>query len=131
MEATSQTLTKLSDISRHRLNVDEFNDAKDVDGEEEEYDTEAWEMLTKCFREVQSVLDRNRTLIQQVNKNHQSMLPDNLVKNVALIRDINHNISKISRLYSDLSVNICNIVRQRRALDLLESKNRNGKAERR
>ncbi|OIT34915.1 PREDICTED: protein EARLY FLOWERING 4-like [Nicotiana attenuata] len=126
MDATSQTLTKLSDISKHRLNVDEFNDVK-----EQEYDTEAWETLSKCFREVQSVLDRNRILIQQVNENHQSMLPYNLVKNVALIRDINHNISKISCLYSDLSVNFCNIVHQRRALDSMESKNYNGKAERR
>lgn len=122
IDATSQALTKLSDISKHRLNVDEFNDVK-----EEEYDTEAWETLGKCFPEVQSVLGRNRILIQQVNENHQSMLPDNLAKNVALIRDINHNISC---LYSDLSVNFCNIVHQRRALDSLESKNYNGKAER-
>ncbi|KAM3373967.1 protein EARLY FLOWERING 4 [Capsicum galapagoense] len=109
----------------------EFSGVKDVnvyesDGEEaEENDTEAWETISKYILEVQSVLDQNRVLIQQVNENHQSKLPDNLVKNVALIRDINSNISKVSRLYSNLSVDFCNIVHRRRALASSEStKNR-------
>ncbi|XP_024968452.1 protein EARLY FLOWERING 4-like isoform X2 [Cynara cardunculus var. scolymus] len=61
---------------------------------EEECDAEAWETLSKSFKEVQSVLDQNRLLIQQVNENHQSKIPDNMVKNVALIQEINGNISK-------------------------------------
>ncbi|KAH0667220.1 hypothetical protein MTR67_029369 [Solanum verrucosum] len=125
MDDTLQALKELSNLSHHPLNGGEFNGLNDVDGEEEEgYDTEAWETITKCFREVQSVLDQNRALIQQVNENHQSKLRDNLVKNVALIRDINSNISKVSRLYSDLSVDFCNIVHRRRELALFESKNR-------
>jgi hypothetical protein len=63
---------------------------------------------------VQSVLDHNRDLIQQVNANHQSKIPDNLVKNVSLIREINGNISKVMSIYSDLSVNFSNIVQERR-----------------
>ncbi|KAG5248532.1 protein EARLY FLOWERING [Salix suchowensis] len=65
--------------------------------EEEECDVEAWDTLSKSFKQVQSVLDdldRNRDLIQQVNSNHRSKIPDNLVKNVSLIREINGNISK-------------------------------------
>ncbi|KAL3336169.1 hypothetical protein AABB24_032088 [Solanum stoloniferum] len=125
MDDTLQALKELSNLSHHPLNGGEFNCLNDVDGEEEEeYDIEAWETITKCFREVQSVLDQNRALIQQVNENHQSKLRDNLVKNVALIRDINSNISKVSRLYSDLSVDFCNIVHRRRELALFESKNR-------
>ncbi|CAN4101044.1 unnamed protein product [Withania somnifera] len=120
-------LTKLSKLNRHRLKGGDFNGSKHVngdgDGDGEEEGTEAWEIITKCFREVQSLLDQNRVLIQQVNENHQSKLPDNLAKNVALIRDINNNISKVSRLYSNLSVDFCNIVHQRRALALYESKN--------
>ncbi|PHT46883.1 Protein EARLY FLOWERING 4 [Capsicum baccatum] len=114
----------------------EFSGVKDVnvyesDGEEaEENDTEAWETISKYTLEVQSVLDQNRVLIQQVNENHQSKLPDNLVKNVALIRDINSNISKVSRLYSNLSVDFCNIVHRRRALASSEStKNRDDNTE--
>ncbi|KAF9677895.1 hypothetical protein SADUNF_Sadunf08G0155500 [Salix dunnii] len=61
-----------------------------------------------------SVLDRNRDLIQQVNSNHRSKIPDNLVKNISLIREINGNISKVISIYSDLSVNFSNIVQERR-----------------
>ncbi|XP_059302108.1 protein EARLY FLOWERING 4-like [Lycium ferocissimum] len=112
------TLQFLSNLSDHRV---EFNDNEEQ--EEEVYDTEAWEAITKCFKEVQSVLDQNRVLIQQVNENHESKVPDNMVKNVALIRDINSNISKVSRLYSNLSRDFCNIVHQRRTQALCEPKN--------
>lgn len=89
-----QALTEHSNLSRHPLNDGECNSLNDVDDEEEEeYDTEAWETITMYFREVQSVLDKNRAVIQQVNKNHQSELQHNLVKNIALIRDMNSNMS--------------------------------------
>ena len=85
------------------------------DNEEEECDVEVWEMLSKSFIQVQSVLDQNRVLINQVNENHQSKIADNLTKNVALIREINTNISKVLSIYSDLSLNFSTIVHQRRA----------------
>uniref|UniRef100_A0A7C8ZTK0 Protein EARLY FLOWERING 4 domain-containing protein n=1 Tax=Opuntia streptacantha TaxID=393608 RepID=A0A7C8ZTK0_OPUST len=78
--------------------------------------------LSSGIERVQSVLDQNRALIQQVNDNHQSKIPDNLVKNVALIREINGNINKVLSIYSDLSVNFTDLVRQRKAV----SKNING-----
>nr|WCL15315.1 early flowering 4-like 10 [Diospyros sp. 'deyangshi'] len=124
MEDTCQTLTITANNNRHlrrgrRLNGDEANgfdcdDEEDDDGEE--CDKEVWNVLSKSFRLVQSVLDRNRLLIHQVDENHQSKIPENLVKNVALIREISGNISKIVSLYSDLSSNFSNIVRQRRAI---------------
>ncbi|KAJ6750741.1 hypothetical protein OIU85_001293 [Salix viminalis] len=87
-------------------------------GEEEaECDVEAWDTLSKSFKQVQSVLDHNRDLIQQVNSNHRSKIPDNLVKNVSLIREINGNISKVISIYSDLSVNFSNIVQERRRVN--------------
>lgn len=85
------------------------------DDEEEECDVEVWEMLSKSFIQAQSVLDQNRVLINQVNENHQSKIADNLTKNVALIREINTNISKVLSIYSDLSLNFSTIVHQRRA----------------
>lgn len=121
MDDTLKALTELSNLGRHPSNGGEFNGVNDGE-EEDEYDLVAWETFMKCFREVQSILNQNRTLIQQVNENHQSKLPDNLVKNVALIRDINRNVSEVSRLYSDLSVDFCNIVHRRRKLSLFESK---------
>ncbi|MBA0571435.1 hypothetical protein Golob_005010 [Gossypium lobatum] len=75
-------------------------DSDDFDG-----NPEAWATLDKNFKHVQSVLDRNRMLIQQVNDNHQSKNPDNMVKNVALIQELNGNISKVVSLYSDMSSN--------------------------
>lgn len=95
-----------------------------VDGNEE-CDFEAWDTLDKGFKEAQSVLDQNRLLIQQVNENHQSKIPDNLVKNVALIQEINCNILKVSDVYSNLSMNFASFVRQRRV------KNKNDKMGRR
>ncbi|KAL3649147.1 hypothetical protein CASFOL_005550 [Castilleja foliolosa] len=92
--------------------------AEAADGEEEEEpcDLEAWETLTKSFREVQSVLDHNRRLIQQVNDNHRSKTPRNLAMNVELIREINANVSKVVGLYSDLSENFSTVVQKRRSV---------------
>lgn len=79
--------------------------------EEEEYegrggeDPEVWKSFNQSVGQVQTVLDRNRALIQQVNENHQSRIPDNMVKNVALIQEINGNISKVVSLYSDINTN--------------------------
>ncbi|ESR38306.1 hypothetical protein CICLE_v10029554mg [Citrus x clementina] len=84
------------------------------DSDEEEYDAEAWNTLSKSFKQVQTVLDNNRSLIERVNENHLSRIPDNMSKNVELIREINGNISKVVSIYSDLSANFCNIVSQRR-----------------
>ncbi|GMP49118.1 hypothetical protein CsSME_00016207 [Camellia sinensis var. sinensis] len=127
MEDTSQTLTNpqfSNNTNRNghgrRIGGGGGDDVVGGDDEEfrgEECDNEAWDRLTRSFRQVQSVLDRNRALIQQVNENHQSKMPDNLVKNVALIREINGNISKVMSLYSDLSVDFSNIVQQRRAIN--------------
>ncbi|XP_022764478.1 protein EARLY FLOWERING 4-like [Durio zibethinus] len=78
---------------------------RNQDSEEVEGDPEVWATFDKSFKQVQSVLDRNRVLIQQVNENHQSKIPDNMVKNVALIQELNGNISKVVSLYSDLSSN--------------------------
>ncbi|KAK9055323.1 hypothetical protein SSX86_026406 [Deinandra increscens subsp. villosa] len=99
-----------------------FTGTENGDGDEE-CDEEAWETLNKGLKEAQSVLDQNRLLIQQVNENHQSKIPDNLVKNVALIQEINGNISKVSTVYSNLSVNFSKFVHQRRI------KNKNDKLE--
>ncbi|KAI8574015.1 hypothetical protein RHMOL_Rhmol01G0321000 [Rhododendron molle] len=84
--------------------------------DDDDCDKEVWDTLSGCFRRVQSVLDHNRVLIQQVNENHQSKTPDNLAKNVALIQEINGNISKVMSMYSDMSVNFSGIVQQRRAI---------------
>ncbi|KAG6382630.1 hypothetical protein SASPL_157696 [Salvia splendens] len=101
-----------------------FSDGEDAAAEDEEEDeddlcdVEAWETLTKSFGEVQSVLDRNRRLIQLVNDNHRSKLPDNLAKNVALICEINDNMARVVRQYSGLSATLsAAVVRRRREGD--------------
>ncbi|XP_021295756.1 protein EARLY FLOWERING 4 [Herrania umbratica] len=86
---------------------------RDRDSEEVEGDPEVWATFDKSFKQVQSVLDRNRALIQQVNENHQSKIPDNMVKNVALIQELNGNISKVVSLYSDLSSNFSTVFHHR------------------
>ncbi|XP_074287214.1 protein EARLY FLOWERING 4-like [Silene latifolia] len=68
-------------------------------------DPAAWNAFADSFSQVQTVLDRNRELIQQANENHQSGMADNMVKNVAIINELNGNISKVASIYSDLSGN--------------------------
>jgi len=87
------------------------NDYSDVE-DAEDGDPEAWQTLNKSFRQVQSVLDRNRAIIQQVNENQQSRMPDNMVKNMGLIQELNENISRVSSLYSDLNSDFTNICHQ-------------------
>ncbi|KAK7311241.1 hypothetical protein RJT34_09253 [Clitoria ternatea] len=79
----------------------------------EDADPEVWANLNKGFRQVQSVLDRNRLLIQQVNENQQSRIHDNMVKNVSLIQELNGNISKVASLYSDINTHFTNVCQQR------------------
>ncbi|XP_019053924.1 PREDICTED: protein EARLY FLOWERING 4-like [Nelumbo nucifera] len=109
---TVDNLQKTSTKHRRACGGDGFGD----DGEAlaGEGEREVWATFSKSFHQVQTVLDQNRVLIQQVNDNHQSKIPDNLTKNVALIREINGNISKVVSLYSDLSANFSNIVHRRR-----------------
>ncbi|KZV43262.1 hypothetical protein F511_20041 [Dorcoceras hygrometricum] len=76
-------------------------------------DPEVWAAFTANFSQVQSVLDRNRSLIQQVNENHRSKIQDNLVKNVELIQEINGNIAKVVSLYSTLSADFSSMFHQR------------------
>ncbi|RDX69126.1 Protein ELF4-LIKE 1, partial [Mucuna pruriens] len=77
-------------------------------------DDEAWDTLSRSFRQAQKVLDENRALIEKVNSNHESKIPDNMVKNVGLITQIHGNISKVRSIYSNLSVNFSTIVHHRR-----------------
>ncbi|OWM83053.1 protein ELF4-LIKE 3 [Punica granatum] len=59
----------------------------------------------KSFTQVQHILDQNRVLINEINQNHESRVPDSLTRNVGLIRELNNNIRKVVDLYSDLSSN--------------------------
>nr|AHZ89707.1 early flowering 4 [Dimocarpus longan]AHZ89708.1 early flowering 4 [Dimocarpus longan] len=111
-EAESTTITTMDNLSnttttaatnrnnKHRRSSKSSHTLEDQDAGG---DPQVWMSLNCGFKEVQSVLDRNRVLIQQVNENHQSRIPDNMVKNVALIQEINGNISKVVSLYSDMS----------------------------
>ncbi|MBA0778497.1 hypothetical protein Gotri_006354 [Gossypium trilobum] len=89
-----------SSSNKKKLKQQAKQDSEDVNG-----DPEIWASFDQSFKQVQSVLDRNRVLIQQVNDNHQSKIPHNMIENVALIQELNGNISKVVSLYSDLSSN--------------------------
>ncbi|CAN0854800.1 Protein ELF4-LIKE 1 [Linum grandiflorum] len=117
------TLTTTTKSTKARSGITATNSAKSSrlkrnsivgDLDSEECDKEAWDALSKRFRQAQSVLDQNRSLIEQVNENHQSKIPENLSRNVSLINEINGNISKVMSIYSDLSVNFANVVQDRR-----------------
>lgn len=77
-------------------------------------DVEVWDTLSNGFKRAQVVLDKNRDLIQRVNENHMSRIPDNVARNVGLINEINGNIFRVMQIYSDLSVNFAKKFDQRR-----------------
>ncbi|KAK7385527.1 hypothetical protein VNO78_31249 [Psophocarpus tetragonolobus] len=98
------------------------------DDEECDGDDEAWAILSRSFRQAQTMLDENRVLIDEVNSNHESKIPDNMVKNVGLITQIHDNISKVRSIYSDLSVNFSNIIHQH-SVAIVNHRNRDGDRE--
>lgn len=57
----------------------------------------------KNFVQVQTILDQNRLLINEINQNQESKIPDNLSRNVGLIRELNSNIKRVVDIYGDLS----------------------------
>ena len=68
-------------------------------------DAKIMHTFQKSFVQVQNIFDRNRVLINEINQNHESKVPDNLSRNVGLIRELNNNIRRVVDLYSDLSSN--------------------------
>jgi len=66
-------------------------------------DGKALHAFQKSFGQVQNILDQNRLLINEINQNHESNIPDNLSRNVALIRELNNNITRVVDLYAGLS----------------------------
>lgn len=66
-------------------------------------DGKVMQTFQKSFVQVQNLLDQNRLLINEINQNHESKVPDNLSRNVGLIRELNNNIRRVVDLYADLS----------------------------
>ncbi|XP_078444689.1 ELF4-like 3 [Wolffia australiana] len=66
-------------------------------------DGKVLQAFQKIFVQVQNILDQNRLLINEINQNHESKIPDNLTRNVGLIRELNNNIRRVVDLYADLS----------------------------
>ncbi|KAF4368939.1 hypothetical protein CsatB_012369 [Cannabis sativa] len=66
-------------------------------------DGKVLQTFQKNFVQVQDILDQNRLLISEINQNHESKIPDNLNRNVGLIRELNNNIRRVVDLYADLS----------------------------
>lgn len=66
-------------------------------------DSKVLQTFQKSFVQVQDILDQNRLLINEINQNHESRIPDNLSRNVGLIRELNSNIRRVVDLYGDLS----------------------------
>eukprot|EP01018_Ginkgo_biloba_P005318 Gb_26537 [translate_table: standard] len=66
-------------------------------------DGKVLQTFKKSFGQVQTILEENRLLIQEINQNHESKIPDNLSRNVGLIKELNNNIRKVVDLYAGLS----------------------------
>ncbi|ERN11220.1 hypothetical protein AMTRI_Chr04g243150 [Amborella trichopoda] len=78
-------------------------DAYSGPGNGAQVDGKVLQTFQKSFVQVQNILDQNRLLINEINQNHESKIPDNLSRNVGLIRELNSNIRRVVDLYADLS----------------------------
>ncbi|KAJ0981177.1 hypothetical protein J5N97_009432 [Dioscorea zingiberensis] len=72
-------------------------------GNGSQVDNKVLQSFQNSFVQVQSILDQNRVLINEINQNHESRIPDKLSRNVGLIRELNNNIRTVVNLYADLS----------------------------
>lgn len=72
-------------------------------GNTEQVDSRLLQAFQKNLLQAQDILDQNRLLINEINQNHESKMPDNLSRNVGLIRELNNNIRRVVDLYADLS----------------------------
>mmetsp|Transcript_15527 Transcript_15527/g.46888 ORF Transcript_15527/g.46888 Transcript_15527/m.46888 type:complete len:202 (+) Transcript_15527:482-1087(+) len=51
---------------------------------------------------VQTLLDQNKLLLNEINANHEDRTPEALARNDLLIRELNSNIAKVVQLYRDM-----------------------------
>ncbi|KAL6996274.1 Protein ELF4-LIKE 4 [Sarracenia purpurea var. burkii] len=72
-------------------------------GNGSQLDGKVAQAFQKGFVQVENILDQNRLLINEIDQNHESKVPDNLTRNVGLIRELNNNIRRVVDLYADLS----------------------------
>ncbi|KAG6738175.1 hypothetical protein POTOM_059738 [Populus tomentosa] len=68
-------------------------------------DSKILQTFQKSFVQVEDILDQNRLLINEINQNQESKIPDKLTRTVGLIKELNSNIRRVVGLYADLSSN--------------------------
>ncbi|XP_064987301.1 protein ELF4-LIKE 3-like [Musa acuminata AAA Group] len=66
-------------------------------------DDKVMQTFHKSFGQVQSRLDQNRKLINEINQNQASRIPGRLNRNVRLI-EVNSNIRRVVDVYVELSL---------------------------
>ena len=49
----------------------------------------------------QTLLDRNKALIYEINKNHEARVAGGMERNVDLLRELNANVAKAQELYEE------------------------------
>ncbi|XP_028804977.1 protein ELF4-LIKE 4-like [Neltuma alba] len=75
----------------------------DIDNTAVQVDGSIIQAFQKNLLQAQDILDQNRLLINEINQNHLSNMPQNLSRNVGLIKELNNNIRRVVDLYAALS----------------------------
>ena len=75
----------------------------DIDNTAVQVDGRIIQAFQKNLLQAQDILDQNRLLINEINQNHLSNMPQNLSRNVGLIKELNNNIRRVVDLYAALS----------------------------
>ena len=77
--------------------------------------THSWEAINNSFFEVQKILQENKLLIGEINHNQESKMPNNIARNVALIKELNSNMTQVVGLYSNLSSSFVSYIEEEAA----------------
>lgn len=55
------------------------------------------------FSQVDVMLEHNRMLINEINRNHETQIPADLTRNVSLIDELDQNIKRVVERYVEIS----------------------------
>lgn len=58
------------------------------------------------MEQVQTLLERNKVIIHQVQINHERRTPEALLKNQGLLEELNRNVATVVQLYETLAQDI-------------------------
>eukprot|EP00246_Nothoceros_aenigmaticus_P006099 TRINITY_DN18863_c0_g1_i1.p1 TRINITY_DN18863_c0_g1~~TRINITY_DN18863_c0_g1_i1.p1 ORF type:complete len:143 (+),score=30.71 TRINITY_DN18863_c0_g1_i1:117-545(+) len=72
-------------------------------------DETACSRMRSKFDQVDMMLDHNRMLIGEINRNHEQGIPEGITRNASLIGQLNRNIKEVVEFYAEISTSFATL----------------------